>query len=248
MKISLQELKQLEEWRTTIEGCHEKCQGLWDPNSLDEQTHVAESAFRQFAASYAKDLLTPNFPRQNGFFWSDMESAIRRINKLIQEARVETQPASAKTKRKPHRKYLKGLGPKEIASLYNKCAKRLIKLRKENGDIVYEPQRGGTGTGYSIYGRCSLSTFKSWLRKYPDASRPHPINGFHSEMIRDEAAIDKSVRMWKAHIDDYVKQFEKWRKSHMNRPRRDFRYEKCTIIHSNIFPTPVNDSIDHINT
>ena len=84
----MQELEQIEKWRTTILECHEKCYALWDPNLLNEQTRTAESAARLFAATYAKDLLANGFPRQNGYFWDDMEIVLERIQEITSKATV----------------------------------------------------------------------------------------------------------------------------------------------------------------
>ena len=210
MNITIQELKQIEEWRTTIFECHKKCEILWDPNLMNEQVKIAESAARLFAATYAKDLLSSSFPRQNGNFWGDMEKVACRMDKMMQESTI-TQVIKAKSasSRKRHIPRLKHLSNEYVAGLYNKCAKRLIRRRLTNGEIEYEPQRGGYRTGYAEVGRCSESTIKGWIRKYPNASKVHKHNGFHAELLKDENGLIESVHQWEQYVNEYAKQFEK---------------------------------------
>ncbi len=236
MNVTIQELKQIEEWRATILECHKKCDTLWDPNLMNEQVKIAESAARLFAASYAKDLLANGFPRQNGYFWDDMEMIIDRIQKVTKEATiVQSLPNKViKTSpRKRHRHRLKMCTNEYVASLYNSCAQRLIRRRLGNGEVVYEPQRGGQRTGYVVFGSCSVSTLKNWIMKYPNASKVHAHNGFHAGLLNDEDGLKKSVQQWKKYIEDYVRQFEEWRKTHTTAKRSDFRFKKYSTIHRN---------------
>ena len=230
----MQELEQIEKWRTTILECHEKCYALWDPNLLNEQTRTAESAARLFAATYAKDLLANGFPRQNGYFWDDMEKVVDVINKIVSEATVTQVAQDIKaSSRKRHIPRLKHLTNEYVAGLYNNCAQKLIRRRLTNGEFEYEPQRGGHQTGQAEIGRCSLSTIKSWIAKYPDESKVHEHNGFHAGLLNNEDGLKKSVQQWRKYVEDYVQQFEEWRKTHATAKRSDFRFKKYTTIHCN---------------
>ena len=235
MNITPQELKQIEEWRTTILKCLKEKDTI-ALYRLTELADMAESAARLFAASYAKDLLADGFPRQNCYFWNDMEKVVDRIERIMSEATViqATQDKAIKAShRKRHLPRSETLTNEFVAGLYNHCAKPLIRRRLANGKVEYEPQRGGQRTGYVVFGSCSVSTLKNWIKKYPNASKVHEHNGFHAGLLTDKDGIEKSVQRWKKYVDEYVGQFEAWRKIHTNAKRSDFRFKKYTTIHRN---------------
>ena len=93
MKLTHQELQKIEEWRTIILKC------LRDRESipiyrLTELADTAESACRLFTASYAKDLLTDGFSRQNIYFWDDMKVVLERMQKIASKATVIAETSS----------------------------------------------------------------------------------------------------------------------------------------------------------
>ena len=79
MQISFQELKRLEEWRTTISNCLSMYAAESGPIPAEDKLNNAESAVRLFAACYAKDLVADDFPRNNGFFSDDLKTALCRL-------------------------------------------------------------------------------------------------------------------------------------------------------------------------
>lgn len=203
---------------------------------MTEQVNIAESAARLFAASYAKDLLTNSFPRQNGYFWDDMEIIIDRIQKVMKEAAIAQSPPDKVIKASPRKRHiprLKHLTNEYVALLYNRCAQPLIRRRQANGKFEYEPQRGGHRTGYVVVGSCSVSTIKNWIKEYPNASKVHEHNGFNAGLLEDEDGLKKSVQQWNRYVEDYVRQFEEWRKTHTTAKRSDFRFKKYSTIHRN---------------
>ena len=236
MNISVQELKQIEEWRTTISNCRKKCEANCGPFPTEEELKNAESAVRLFVSCYAKDLSSDDFPRNNGFFSDDLRTTEDRINKIMSEATIIQVPPCRSIKASPRKRHLprlKHLTHEFVAGLYNECAQPLIRRRLANGEVVYEPQRGGNRTGRAIFGQCSVSTIKNWIKKHRDASNPHEHNGFHAGLLMDEQGLKKSVRQWKKYVKEYVRQFETWRKDNTNAKRRDFRFDKYTTIHRN---------------
>lgn len=206
------------------------------PIPAEDKLNNAESAVRLFAACYAKDLVADDFPRNNGFFSDDLKTALCRLNKIVSDATIihDDHKTTIKTPtRKHHRPMLKGLTYKNVASLYNQCAQPLIRHRLPNGEVEFEPQRGGHRTGYVVVGSCSVSTIKNWIKEYPNASKVHKHNGFHAGLLEDEDGLKKSVQQWNRYVEDYVRQFEEWRKTHPLAKRSDFRYKKLTMTHRN---------------
>ena len=228
MNITSKELNQIEKWRITILDCHTKSQTLWDPNKLSEQAKIAESAFRLFAAHYAKDLLANDFPRQNGHFWEDMQSVVAKMEECIKEAHITKKHAT----QKPHRPRNRELTNVHVAELFDRHAKPLIRRHLKNDEGEYETYKHGKHKGKRVeHGHCSVATIKNWIKKYPDSSKAHPDNGFHAGMLTDTKALEESEQQWKRYVNDYAHQFEEWRKVHQMAKRTDFRYKKVDIIH-----------------
>lgn len=234
MSITSAQLKQLLEWRNIIITNMEQCDVLWDTKALQQHCNNAEFAFRMFAATYAKHLLRPNFPGQNGAFRTDMEEVVEAIDQFIRESTVLTTPPTPthNTSPQPHpkRHRPRTMSNREIAAKFNTCSIKLICRKGHDGEVVYEKSKGGVKSGVCEVGTCSISTIKSWIRKYPDRSHAEPISGFHAGMLTDENAIDAAAKRWGDYWQEYAKSFFEWRKTHHHTPRNQFRYNSNQTI------------------
>jgi len=234
MNVTIQELKQIEEWRATILECHKKCDTLWDPNLMNEQVKIAESAARLFAASYEKNLLANGFPRQNGYFWDDMEMITGEMQKVMKESTfIPESTADQKRQKKKHISRHETCTNKWVAEQFNQYALPLVRGKNENGELIFEKKKGGDRSGIYKVGTCCERTIKSWIKNHPDNSNPEPISGFHAGMLTTPSAIIEAANNWKGYYIKYVVAFFKWRQTNQNAPRENFRFDSKKHVHSN---------------
>ena len=161
---------------------------------------------------------------------------------------------------KPRRERAKGMSNKSIAAEFNRYAAPLIrKVIRNNGDnadeisaiaaeakrkgikfamlqeygglCFYEPKRGGDHSGIKTVGNCTEDTIESWIKKYPDESKPEPKSGFHAGMLTDKAAIEKAAKRRGEYYREYAIAFFHWRELHPHTPFSHFRYTPTQTQH-----------------
>lgn len=233
MTITTTECEQILKLRSIILSCKEHCETTWDPQQITRYCNEAEFAFRMFAASYAKHLLKPGFPRQNGYFWTDMNKVLKEIDKFISETPILSaeQIPTNNPSPKHHRKHRpRTLSDHEIAAKFNAYSIELVCGTTQDGRPIYEKTRGGSGSGRCRVGTCSISTIKNWIKKYPDRSHAEPRSGFHAGMLTDKNAIDAAAKCWGDYWQGYAKAFFEWRITHNHTPRNQFRYNSNQTI------------------